>query len=179
MYKQINDMYMLRERFVIIGVTGRTGSGCTTAAKFLSNDKCDLSSSFADLPPKDQQELNIIKSFLDRHWNKFYHIQFRDIISTFILESKYTEAKIYLKDKFSVNLNDFEETYNEFYEKNKIIDDLAKGSIEGFYTTNKCINEDKVEKLINYIFNELPQFTNKLRDFLNKDKVQFTRDYTG
>ena len=35
MYKQINDMYMLRERFVIIGVTGRTGSGCTTAAKFL------------------------------------------------------------------------------------------------------------------------------------------------
>lgn len=170
MYKQINDMYMLRERFVIIGVTGRTGSGCTTAAKFLSNDKCDLSSSFADLPPKDQQELNIIKSFLDRHWNKFYHIQFRDIISTFILESKYTEAKIYLKDKFSVNLNDFEETYNEFYEKNKIIDDLAKGSIEGFYTTNKCINEDKVEKLINYIFNELPQFTNKLRDFLNKDK---------
>ena len=175
MYKQINDMYMLRERFVIIGVTGRTGSGCTTAAKFLSNDKCYLeSSSFSDLPQKDQQELNIIKSFLGKHWNKFYHIQFRDIISTFILESKYAEAKEYLKGKFSIDFDDFEEIYNEFYEKNKIIDDLAKGNIEGFYTANKCIDESKVEKLIKYIFSELPQFTNKLRDFLNRNKSQYT-----
>lgn len=121
MYKQINDMYMLRERFVIIGVTGRTGSGCTTAAKFLSNDKCYLeSSSFSDLPQKDQQELNIIKSFLGKHWNKFYHIQFRDIISTFILESKYAEAKEYLKGEFSIDFDDFEEIYNEFYEKTKL-----------------------------------------------------------
>ena len=175
MYKQINDMYMLRERFVIIGVTGRTGSGCTTAAKFLSNDKCYLeSSSFSDLPQKDQQELNIIKSFLGKHWNKFYHIQFRDIISTFILESKYAEAKEYLKGKFSIDFDDFEEIYNEFYEKNKIIDDLAKGNIEGFYTANKCIDESKVEKIIKYIFSELPQFTNKLRDFLNRNKSQYT-----
>lgn len=34
----VDKIYKLRKNFVVIGLTGRTGSGCTTVAKLLSND---------------------------------------------------------------------------------------------------------------------------------------------
>lgn len=32
----VDKIYKLRKNFVVIGLTGRTGSGCTTVAKLLS-----------------------------------------------------------------------------------------------------------------------------------------------
>lgn len=35
----LNSLYELRSRFIIIGLTGRLGSGCSTVATLLTNEK--------------------------------------------------------------------------------------------------------------------------------------------
>lgn len=37
MEKMISELFMENSKFVLIGLTGRTGSGCTTAAKILES----------------------------------------------------------------------------------------------------------------------------------------------
>ena len=37
----IRNIYDEREKFIIIGLTGRTGSGCTTVSKLLENNQFD------------------------------------------------------------------------------------------------------------------------------------------
>ena len=37
--KAIDTIYNEREKFIIIGLTGRTGSGCTTVSKILKKEK--------------------------------------------------------------------------------------------------------------------------------------------
>lgn len=36
----LNTIFDERSKFIILGLTGRTGSGCTTVADFLQNDFC-------------------------------------------------------------------------------------------------------------------------------------------
>lgn len=37
----IENIYAEREKFIIIGLTGRTGSGCTTVSNILGADRFD------------------------------------------------------------------------------------------------------------------------------------------
>ena len=58
----IKSLYRQRDRFILIGLTGRTGAGCTTVSKILSSDsinKLDLKSykTFCnDLPANGQNK---------------------------------------------------------------------------------------------------------------------------
>ena len=45
----IKHIYKLRRDFVLIGLTGKTGSGCTTVAEMLGNDIKDLRSECRDI----------------------------------------------------------------------------------------------------------------------------------
>ncbi len=44
----VDKIYRLRRNFVIIGLTGRTGSGCTTVAETLSKNFKDLKSLYRE-----------------------------------------------------------------------------------------------------------------------------------
>lgn len=45
----IKHIYKLRRDFVLIGLTGKTGRGCTTAAEMLCKDIKDLRSECRDI----------------------------------------------------------------------------------------------------------------------------------
>ena len=48
----VDRVFKLRQNFVIIGLTGRTGSGCTTVAEKLSTKEWfDLKSNYQDVNP--------------------------------------------------------------------------------------------------------------------------------
>jgi deoxycytidylate deaminase len=84
----INEVFQkLRNEFIIIGLTGAVGSGCTTVANFLSQvsnkeieqilncyekvDKFDL----------EFRRLSRIENFYSKHkWIRFYHIRVSDLL---------------------------------------------------------------------------------------------------
>ena len=45
----VKQIYNLRQNFILIGLTGRTGSGCSTVAKVLETENVqDLKSNYRD-----------------------------------------------------------------------------------------------------------------------------------
>lgn len=89
----VNNVYELRQKFMIIGLTGRTGSGCTTIANLLKNNF------YALFPPapsvshigvtNDERKYRIEYNFLKSIWEKenfeFQVIKASDIIFFYVL----------------------------------------------------------------------------------------------
>ncbi len=50
----VKQIYKLRKNFILIGLTGRTGSGCSTVAKILATENVqDLKSNYRDFNEGD------------------------------------------------------------------------------------------------------------------------------
>ena len=50
----VKQIYKLRQNFILIGLTGRTGSGCSTVAKILETENVqDLKSNYRDFNEGD------------------------------------------------------------------------------------------------------------------------------
>lgn len=91
--KAIDTIYNEREQFIVIGLTGRTGSGCTTVSKILQSEN------FSDLKLREPKTTNfsnnnerkyqIIHSYTQNHWHAFNRISMTDMIFSFILQYDY------------------------------------------------------------------------------------------
>ena len=87
----IKSLYSQRDKFILIGLTGRTGSGCTTVAKILSTDdmkKLDLKSyKTCDYNDSGERKYSIIYRYMKegKKWKKFDVIEASSVIFSGIL----------------------------------------------------------------------------------------------
>lgn len=110
--------------FILLGLTGRTGSGCTTAAKILCNEKTfvNLESKIYQTP-NDLRKLKIIERYTEKNWEPFYSIQVTSVITSFILQLDYAvfvellsnEVKAKTKDEILDLLLDFKKEYDQMH----------------------------------------------------------------
>lgn len=127
-YSQVVDtLYDEVSRVVLLGLTGRTGSGCSTAAKILCSeepeapDSSKIYSSF-----NDSKKYQIAKNYVANNWKPFICIQVTTVITSFILDLDFDEFSSLVAEevtKKSVSdikseLKGFESEYNA---KHKII----------------------------------------------------------
>lgn len=90
-YTIVDKIYRLRRNFVIIGLTGRTGSGCTTVAETLSTKFKDLKSLHREFNSgditNDVRKNRIVYRYLQQHWDvPFTVISASDIIFYYALQ---------------------------------------------------------------------------------------------
>lgn len=114
---------MAREQFILIGLTGRTGSGCTTAANILESAspifpetkhvQYNSKQFFEEL---DIKRYEILRQYTQANWCSFVSIKVSDLISGYLL-----------------NLD-----------KQYLID-----FIEKFIPDNSIVNKSEIEKIIN------------------------------
>ena len=93
----IKSLYRQRDRFILIGLTGRTGAGCTTVSKILSSDsinKLDLKSyKTCDYLSADERKYSVIYRFMKEgdRWKPFIVIEASSVIFSYILEKSFSE----------------------------------------------------------------------------------------
>lgn len=98
----IKKMYEQRERIIILGLTGRTGAGCSTVAGILSKEsieELDLRSyKTADFANADERKYSVIKRFMEvnHRWKGFIVIEASSIIFSFLLCNKINDLFSYL-----------------------------------------------------------------------------------
>ncbi|MEI8611766.1 anti-phage dCTP deaminase [Enterovibrio sp. Hal110] len=86
--KFISQLFLENSQFILVGLTGRTGSGCTTTANILESknpnfpDPEHLNYFYKGL---DVNRYKIVKKYAEQHWSNFYSIKVSDLISTYIL----------------------------------------------------------------------------------------------
>lgn len=86
----IGKIYGDEDDFIVLGLTGRTGSGCSTAAQILRSSKEDMRHSlFTGESPdtNEQRKERIILRHFNATWSPFLLIQVRAVITTFLLDT--------------------------------------------------------------------------------------------
>ena len=200
--KIISNIYHLRKNFAIIGLTGRTGSGCTTIANLF---RC---SRFEDLhapepseqhegTSNDERKYKIIYNFAKNNWKSFTVITASDIIFYFVLSLNFEEfvksiaeaesQKTKEGDDFLKQLHhkltplkaDFEK-YSKFVAE---IDDFLKKRESYFLrydTDNTKIQKtlEKIQKYKKFIFQDIPAFRKQLSEAYG-EKMFHTYQFWG
>ena len=114
----VEHLFAERKDFIIIGLTGRTGSGCSTIAGLLAKSFDDLQ---PPQPPKpgniEDREYGIVYNFSQTMWEQFKLIEMRCVIFTFMLEYDYAKFKAYVKETFfeELNADEYETEYNKLH----------------------------------------------------------------
>lgn len=173
MKEGISKIYSYRKNFLIIGLTGRTGSGCTTSTDFLRKKKNEIEfeklNDFEVVNNEDRKK-KIILHYAKSNWESFYSIRAKDIITAFILENPYNEFVDYLITNFSreeesetikMSFNSIKSEYSEMHELRKTLQKKENEiSLE--------VQQEKINEKYNFHFDKLPKFTDTLKNELER-----------
>lgn len=191
----IDNIYSLRQKFIIIGLTGRTGSGCTTVAEMLCKKSLnELPSDYPFSSPSrsnDDRKHRIIYDFLSNHWDAFTAIKASDVIffyalledfETFqncfiIAGEKMGEDKAGTKennDRIRSALEILHENYKRLHETAIECNSFIEYNIPDIRSKEEFEKYDKYRKLL---LNEIPLFRKTLSEALLKiDKRIMSRE---
>ena len=182
----INSVFQLRENFVVIGLTGRTGSGCTTIAeKLATKEWMELKSNYKDFNSQpinnDVRKNRIVHCFLMEHWKQpFDVISASDIIFYYALKEEFNvfanslakaniepdEKSKYEQSKSSVDTAMRSELDNMIYEFNALHEKVLR--CEDFLSKEDYGNSDNLELLRDIVFKEIKKFRENLESILTK-----------
>ena len=111
----IEIVFSHRESFIVVSLTGRTGSGCTTVAEILKEDFDIKKFPTISSPPKNNEDRkdNIIFNWTKKNWKKFNCIQVSQIILLLGLEEEKSKFFEFI-GKESPKIEDFNELINDF-----------------------------------------------------------------
>jgi dCMP deaminase len=164
MSKEIIDViYKNRKNFILLGLTGRIGSGCTTAAEFLSKTVKDHNLKDICIDDKShdaKRKKYIIHEYYKKHWYPFEIITMSDIITLFIFKNSYKEL-----EQIISSYNKSISEANEFFKNiknNKINHQKDK---EKKYKRFKNFNYIKFKELITS--EEYEKLRKEFKDLLN------------
>ncbi|RZJ11703.1 MAG: deoxycytidylate deaminase [Rubrivivax sp.] len=95
----LKGLFDRRGQFIVLGLTGRTGSGCTTSAGLLSKSFSDLRLEpiASPLSTPDQRKHRVIVEFAEKNWHPFIDISVTLVIVTFVLEANLDDLQTYLR----------------------------------------------------------------------------------
>lgn len=92
----IEQAYKERTDLLVVALTGRTGSGCTTTADILSKNFTDISISPEDYPGAEGRKISISNRYCEKQWVPFKKISVSTLILSFLLEESETEIYDFL-----------------------------------------------------------------------------------
>lgn len=177
--KAMESLFDERRNFIIIGLTGRTGSGCSKVAELLSKEFKELN------PPEpknsnysnnEERKYNIVYEYAKINWDKFIVIETKNVITSFMLEETFDDLQKYLISMFTEDYPNIKSVLDvSFIER---YETLHKKRIEQQYKIKENEENLKEDEVFNFYFLELPEFTNELKEKLDSiDKKIYTSLY--
>lgn len=134
----ISKIYGDDDDFVVIGLTGRTGSGCSTVANILSSQQKDIRHSlFTGHNPKDnnQRKQKVIFSCFKNNWEPFITIQASTVLLLMLSEVSIEKAGVFIGKSGGLERNIATKTTDilkSISNKLVVVEDI--NSLREFYT---------------------------------------------
>lgn len=164
----LERVYAESSEFIILGLTGRTGSGCSTAANILAKKEIHVpEESNIYSSDNDQKKYKLIRSYIKENWVPFISIQVRVVITGIILELDF-QTLIHLissaleKESSEVRnaISSFEERYNQAHKEITSYKALPEES-----SSERNTKKDKAWAIY---FEFLPKFCAEFKDKLQQ-----------
>lgn len=165
----IKKTYSHVGNFILLGLTGRTGSGCSSAAKILGQENAlPIGDSTIYTSSNDRRKLGIVQKYTQNNWEPFYSIRVTTVITYFILDLEFGQFAEFLstvvpgKDSGDIanKLTSFKAEYEEAH-------GLVK-ELKGLLEDSKDKVKARAKRSIEIFFDVLPQFTEKLKEALQE-----------
>lgn len=174
--EMISKVFLERNKFAVIGLTGRTGSGCTTAATILESGNQNTpelkeitykgKAFFEDL---NERRYSVIKKYYDTNKKAFFSIKVSDLISAYILTKEIDTVFDFIKEHSSEQINEsnLSATLLSGSFSNNLIKSNFKNLIEILINHERSIKDigEKEEKSFIRFMILIRKFT---RDFKNE-----------
>lgn len=169
----MRQIYQLRKDFILIGLTGRLGNGCTKIAEILANEKKKFFQDIFLRNPKDikihdsegeliyddilfQKKYSQCYNYLNANWSRFTSIDYKKALILYCFH-------YYINIKKSKNfINDFSKFLITCFSKSKRDDSL-------FDDTGKLISKKEIEKIFKTI--NLKEFKKEIRSICKKENL--------
>ena len=181
--KAIDTIYNEREQFIIIGLTGRTGSGCTTVSNILKTEQfSDLNMrepKTTDFSNNDERKYQIIHTYAKEHWHPFYRISMTDMIFSFILHNDYCSFLKELTEMFDEYIvNEIKEAIGEKYNSLEEEFNFLNKTILKCMGTNGNLLRDNISDIQNEyeILIRLPSVQSKFREIMQDLNYTYKND---
>lgn len=177
-YHSVQNAFEQRHSLIIIGLTGRTGAGCSTTANILKTEVFNLlhlkdPKSF-DFQSREERKYGVIYKYLEaeNHWIPFSVISGSNIILSFILERGFDCFFQYIlkfeniSDENDVRISSFDEFkktihgIRHLFEKNDLCN--IEGELDDILS-----DSDKLEQYSNFYLEELPKLKKEFFDALS------------
>jgi len=94
----IRIAYEERSDFMIVALTGRTGSGCSTAADLMCGPFTGLDADPNELSDIETRKHGIIRDYVKANWHPFKKITVSTVILSYLLESDWAETRLFLSN---------------------------------------------------------------------------------
>lgn len=130
----IENVFLERSKFLVIGLTGRTGSGCTTTATTLGSNEPFEKCFPRPIEMKDR-DYSICHSYLHSNWHAFEIIRVRDLITSYFCDYPYASFVSFCTTELRKAPNDVEdalaplrETFERLHCERKRIESLPESN---------------------------------------------------
>lgn len=154
-----------RSSFIVIGLTGRTGSGCTTVADILGNENFEtLELPELPNPPKSNEDRKdrIVREWLKENWIPFKKIQVSHVILLLALSESGGKFEDFVSLFFpDVDINAIQDVYEPHRSTFSEVVNTLKGI--------KSAPDESVNSAYEFIFNTLPNISTSIKEVLNSD----------
>lgn len=155
--------------FILLGLTGRTGSGCSTAAKILGQETASpVGESAIYTSINDRRKLAIIERYTQSNWESFYSIRVTTVITYFILDLEFGQFAEFLSTVVpGENADDVANKLSAFKIEYEKTHELLK-ELKGMPEDGKAEVKARAKRSIEIFFDVLPQFTERLKEALQE-----------
>jgi deoxycytidylate deaminase len=180
---KLKELYKHRTDFTIIGLTGRTGSGCSQIAELLKGDFAHLQSGLRDskelADPIFRRKYEICTKYLSygANWQPYDVIQYKNVLLLYLLKqtgNKYFRIRnllysYYKEEKLEKNATVVEQKFSELLNVLRANKTLI-GEIYDLPTFESIRSRPNLLKLHNIFFGQaFSTFSCQILDILEKD----------
>lgn len=173
--KAIENIYAEREKFIIIGLTGRTGSGCTTVSDILKTEKFDdlwlREPKTTNFDSAEERKYQIIYSYAKKHWNSFFRISMTDMIFSFVFQYTFSEFVGILSTIIEKQLAEkIRQQITEMYNEVEVEFEYINTEISTIFKSDNTLDRNNKGDLLrayNVLF-RLPSIQTKFREIMGK-----------
>lgn len=173
--KAINNIYAEREKFIIIGLTGRTGSGCTTVGDILKTEKFDdlwlREPKTTNFDSAEERKYQIIYSYAKNHWDSFIRISMTDMIFSFVFQYSFSEFINILSNIIDESLaNKIKDQLTKKYNAVEAEFEYIHNELATVFKFDNSLDRDNKESLLKAynVLIRLPSIQTKFREIMGK-----------
>lgn len=176
--KAVDMLFENRKNYIIIGLTGRTGSGCSTVADLLSRKNFE-ELQYLPKPGGIGQDTNegrkeeIVYNYMKENWEQFHIIRMHNIITSFILENSWDVfVELVNIDKDKKEYEKFKAMYSKWnQEVCKYNEDLKDIKI-------KVTTLEQCETICKMYIEDMEAYTKEIKRFVNEySKIKYATLY--